>query len=143
VVDKFPGERSVVDYSANGHQDPIFVENALLVLNQRCLPLPDVDVAIDAMNRATNSTIATSGEADIVELRDLIRLYLESLRNKDLSRGEQNRAIMNIASIVVSLRTPEAPLIPSEEMDSLLLEIYLYFFLDESTPIQLVNSLLK
>ncbi|PCC27274.1 hypothetical protein CQ010_16775 [Arthrobacter sp. MYb211] len=143
MVDNFPGERSEVDYSANGHQDPIFTEHALLKLNQQCLPLPEVDVAIDAMNRATNSTIATNSKADVDVLRHLALLYLESFRNKNLSRGEHNKAIMNVASIVVSLRAPEARLISSEEMDSLLLKIYLYFFLEESTPIQLVNSLLK
>lgn len=50
---------------------------------------------------------------------------------------------MNVASIMVSPRAPEACLIASEEMDSLLLKIYLHSFLGESTPTQLVNSLLK
>ncbi|MGP5382080.1 hypothetical protein ACTXM3_02000 [Glutamicibacter arilaitensis] len=105
-------------------------------LRQECLPLPDTDTAILAMQRTLGqSTQKTLSKQD---MRRLTVGYLLAFRDVELARASQNAAISNVASALLALHYEPAI---GKSVDDVLLAIHAYFWLGNITAEALLESL--
>lgn len=136
MTDYRPGVGSKTDYREAIPGEIPRNEFLMSRLHQQCLPLPDTETAILAMQQTLGQP--TQKTLSKPEMRKLAVGYLLALRAVELARASQNSAISNVASVVLALH--HEPVI-GKSVDDVLLAIHAYFWLGNMTAEALLESL--